>query len=321
MGMPKYDRLLHILNLLRSRKNLNATSLAKECGVTERSIYRDILALSEANVPIYYDNGYKLASSNFLPPLNFDLDEYQCLRLALESSPLKQTDKYSKLINLIAAKVEAGLPEAVRMEKKFSPPTTHVSIATSVAQDQEEAFFETIEGAISRYRCLDMNYEGISSGTTHRIVEPYFMIFRGRAFYFVAYCRLRDDFRTFRVDRITDLTVTDDEFKLRTNVNAETYFDGSWELYSGEPVEVVARLTGAAARVVLTSTHHPDEIVEKTDEGKVIYRVVTRGIEEIQRWLLGFGSEVEVLEPQELRDSMRQVGEELVKSYAADRQR
>ncbi len=110
---------------------------------------------------------------------------------------------------------------------------------------------------------------------------------------------------------MAELKTTDEEFKLRTNINPESYFEGSWQIYSGEPVEVVARLTGAAAKVVLTSTHHPDEIVEKTDEGKVVYRVVTRGIEEIQRWLLGFGADVEVLEPQELRESMRQIGGDL----------
>ena len=315
MGMPKYDRLLHILNLLRARRNLTAAKLAEECGVTERSIYRDILALSEANIPIYYDNGYKLASDNFLPPLNFDLDEYQCLRLALESSPLKQADKYARLISRISAKIEAGLPEAVRKEKKFAPHTTHVSIFTSTGQEQTEEFFGIIEEAISQWRCLKMTYESINSGTKERIVEPYFMIFRGRAFYFIAYCRLRKEFRTFRVDRVVDLKMIDEEFKRRSNIDPESYFEGSWEIYSGESVEVVVRFTGAASRVVLTSTHHQDEIVEKTDEGKVIYRVVTRGLEEIQRWLLGFGGEVEVLEPPELRDSMQQVGAEIYQKY------
>ena len=96
MGMPKQDRLLYILNLLRARKNLNATQLAEECGVTERSIYRDILAISEANIPIYYDNGYKLATENFLPPLNFSFEEYSCLKIALESSPLIDTGNSAK---------------------------------------------------------------------------------------------------------------------------------------------------------------------------------------------------------------------------------
>jgi len=96
MRMAKYDRLLYVLNVLRSRRTMNAARLAQECGVTERSIYRDIISLSEANVPIYYDNGYKLASDNFLPPLNFNLEEYSCLRLALESSPLVRTSHSSK---------------------------------------------------------------------------------------------------------------------------------------------------------------------------------------------------------------------------------
>src|SRR3990172_6750233 len=90
MGMTKYDRLLYILNVLRSRRAVNAARLDEECAVTERSIYRDIIALSEANVPIYYDHGYKLTSDNFLPPLNFTLEEYQALQLAIDSSPLQR---------------------------------------------------------------------------------------------------------------------------------------------------------------------------------------------------------------------------------------
>ena len=106
MGMPKYDRLLHILNLLRARRNMNAAALARECGVTERSVYRDIISLSEANIPIYYDHGYRLASDNFLPPLNFDYEEYHCLRLALDSSPLAKAGYYAEVLRRVRAKVE-----------------------------------------------------------------------------------------------------------------------------------------------------------------------------------------------------------------------
>ena len=56
--MSKYDRLIHVLNLLRSRKSLKAGNIARECEVSERTVYRDILALSSANVPVYFDDGY-----------------------------------------------------------------------------------------------------------------------------------------------------------------------------------------------------------------------------------------------------------------------
>ncbi len=315
MGMSKYDRLLHILNLLRARKNLNAARLAEECGVTERSIYRDITALSEANIPIYYDNGYKLASDNFLPPLNFDLDEYNCLRLTLESSPLGKTDKYAAVIRRIQAKIEAGLSDTVKREKKFTPPPTHVSIQTSIDRNQDQHFYSLIEHAVHNYTCLELTYDSIKSGMTDRLVEPYFIMFRGKAFYFVAYCHLRQDFRTFRIDRVRDVGPTEISFQRRRDIVPDKYFEGSWEVYSGEPVEVVVRFTGAAARVILSGTHHPDELVEQTDEGQVVYRVVTRGIEEIQRWILGFGAEAEVLEPLELKHNLSEIGQYFCITY------
>lgn len=82
MGFKKYDRLILILNLLHSRKNMNAKMLSEECQVTERTIYRDLISLTEIKIPIYYDKGYKLASDNFLPLLNFLIDEYNFLKQA-----------------------------------------------------------------------------------------------------------------------------------------------------------------------------------------------------------------------------------------------
>ncbi len=315
MGMAKYDRLLHILNLLRARKNLNAAKLAEECGVTERSIYRDMIALSEANVPIYYDNGYKLASDNFLPPFNFDFDEYCCLRLALESTPLKSTDKYSKLISQIQAKIDAGLSETVKKEKKITTAPTHIDISTTVDQNNNEDYYAIIEEAVNNWQCLEIEYKSINSGSSVRIVEPYFIIFRGKAFYFVAWCQNRNEFRTFRIDRIIRINLLEDKFKRKSNIAPETYFEDSWQVYSGEPVDVVIEFNSDAANVILSSTHHPNELIEKTDEGKVIYRVTTRGLEEIQRWILGFGGDVEVIEPVELRESLAEIGGELVKKY------
>ena len=317
MGMSKYDRLLYILNLLRSRKNLNARMLAKECGVTERSIYRDMLALSEANIPIYYDRGYKLASDLFLPPLNFELDEYNCLRLALESTPLAKTDKYARLIKQIKAKVEAVLSESVKQQKKFAPHTTYINIPTTFDEEYDNGheIYDIIEDAITTWKCLEIEYNSIKSGVSHRIVEPYFIIFRGRAFYFVAYCRLRKEYRTFRLDRIVHIKKIDESFSPREDIDPKSYFEGSWEVFSGDPVDVVVRFTGAAAKIVLSNTHHPDELVEVTDEGKVIYRITTRGFEEIQRWILGFGNEAEVLEPGELRDRFKAIGKQFSQIY------
>ncbi len=308
MGMSKYDRMLHILNLLRTRRNMNAERLAEECGVTERSIYRDIISLSEMNVPIFYDNGYKLASDNFLPPLNFSLDEYNLLKLALESSPLIQTDKYREIYHGVRAKIESCLPDKVREERKFQSDTTKIDIAAGDESDTGEKYYSRLEKAISEERQIRLVYQSIRTGRTERTVDPYFIIFKGRAFYFVGYCHLREDFRTFRINRIVSLDVLDSRFTRDPKIQPETYFAGSWNVFSGEPVEVIVRFKGAAAKVVAGSTHHEDEIVEILTDGSVRYSIITRGIEEIQRWILGFGEEAEVLAPDELRSRLGRIG-------------
>lgn len=316
MGMSKYDRLLHILNMLRSRRNLNASRLAEECGVTERSIYRDIISLSEANIPIYYDHGYKLASDNFLPPLNFDFEEYTCLRLALESTPLSKTGRQAEVLKRIKAKIDAQLSEPVKQQRKISVETTHIEIPVTQVLDDAEDYYGFIEQAIIDDLCLDIHYESIDSGRTRRIVEPYFIVFRSRAFYFVAYCRLRKSLRTFRVDRILDLVMTDEHFVRDGSVNVRDYFEGSWQIWNGEPVEVVIEFTGAAARVVLSATHHYSETIEQLGEDHVTYRVKVNGLDEIKRWILGFGKEAQVMSPHRLREELALFGGYLSDAYS-----
>jgi predicted DNA-binding transcriptional regulator YafY len=315
MGMAKYDRLLYILNLLRSRRSLNARRLAEECRVTERSIYRDIISLSEANIPIYYDNGYKLASGNFLPPLNFTFDEYTCLILALESSPLARAGCKADTISQVKAKVESGLSEITREQKRTSVDVARVDVGMTIPQRASTRFYSDLEAAISNRLSVDLEYDSIDHGPTNRTVDPYFIVFRRHAFYFVGFCHLREEFRTFRMDRIKRLIPTKKPFARIRGVAAADYFAGSWELYHGEPVAVTVRFRGRAARVVAASRYHSGEQKESLPEGELLYRVTVNGTEEIRRWILRFGDDAEVLEPPELRQELGRIGQFLARTY------
>lgn len=315
MGMSKYDRLLFILNILRSRRNLTARNLAEECGVTERSIYRDIISLSEANVPIYYDHGYKLASNNFLPPLNFSYDEYNCLKMALETTPLGKTDKYQMVIKNIRAKVDAGLSDVVKEKHRFTPQATHIEIPVTESQENQSEIFGKIENAITNNIKIEIKYYSIRSGLGSRIVEPYFIMFRGRAFYYVAYCIKSKEFRTFRIDRTISVMFTDSIFRRRPGVDARTYFDGSWSVFLGEKVDVTIMFTGTAAKLIGSSSHHPNETKKFYEDGRVKYSITTRGIEEIARWILSYGNEAEVIKPVSLRDELFRLGKQLSNMY------
>ena len=112
--MGKADRLLLILNLIRARKNLTPKDLAKECGVSERTIYRDINAISKADIPIYYNNGYKFLTDAFLPPLNLSLDENLALYMGLNSEDVNSQAALKSAGKTALAKIESLLSETIR---------------------------------------------------------------------------------------------------------------------------------------------------------------------------------------------------------------
>jgi len=315
MRMAKYDRLLFILNLLRTRRNLNAAMIAAECGVTERTIYRDVISISEANVPIYYDRGYKYASDNFLPPLNFNIDEYLTLISILESSPLYKSGLETKKIRSIKAKIEACLSQNVRKEKSFASKTTRIHIKSTETGKIKNRFYATIEQGIRESKIVRLRYNSIESGISEREIEPYFMIFIERAFYFVGYCYLRGEMRTFRIDRILKVSLTDKIFRPREDVDPKAYFKDSWGVYGGEPVNVRVLMTGKAARIVQMVKHHPSEEITIIDDNKIEYRVTVSGTEEICRWLLGFGGDITVIEPNSLIKEVQKRAGNILKNY------
>jgi len=286
--------------------------IARECGVTERTVYRDILSLSEANIPVYYDRGYKFASDNFLPPLNFSVEEYLILKTALESSPLNRGGPTRRTIRSIASKIEVSLSSRVKRDR-FNCEVVNVSIKSTASAGAVTAFFAAIEQGIRSHRVIRMSYRSLTGETLQREVEPLFMIFIERAFYFVAYCRLRQALRTFRLDRVRAVTVTKHSFKPQP-VDPGSYFAGSWGIIRGEPVEVELLFTGRAAQVVCLGQHHPDEEVEELSDGRVRYRVRVNGTDEIGRWIMGFGAEVVVIRPEHLRRELIGQAQKMIKN-------
>ncbi len=288
--------------------------IARECGVTERTVYRDMLSLSEANIPVYYDRGYKLASDSFLPPLNFTVDEYLVLKTALESSPLNRTNPTRRTIRAIASKIEASLSSRVKRDR-FNHHAVSVSIKSTVSPDSGTAFYATIERGIRTHQVVRMSYRSLAGETLTRDVEPLFMTFIERAFYFVAYCRLRGALRTFRLDRVRSVTVTSARFKPRP-IDPEEYFAGCWGICHGDPVEVELIFSGQAARVIGLGRHHPGERKTELPDGRVQYRVQVNGTDEIGRWILSFGGEVEVVRPADLRRKITHEARKMIKNHA-----
>jgi len=315
--MNKYDRLLHLFNLLRSSHNLKTADLAKECDVSERTIYRDIISLSSANIPIYFDDGYKLLTDAFLPPLYFSLEDYLLLKLGLCSTPLSNNTPLGKSAKRVLTKIAGSLSQDVKNRLGDLGDTLRMNQKTSGDFSKLGLIFKLIEQSILNKRTIRLDYDALEPGKSSRDVDPYVLIFRHQSWYLLGLCHLRGEIRVFRLNRIKKVTLTDKNFERKPGFCVEEFFKDSWEIHQGKPTEVKLRFFGKAVKLIESGQHHPSERLNRQKDGSLLYTVTVKGIEDISRWVLGFGELVKVLEPEELRENIKETIQKIQKLYSS----
>ncbi|UCD93733.1 MAG: HTH domain-containing protein [Candidatus Zixiibacteriota bacterium] len=112
--MTKAERLLFIVNLFRVRKAISLDELAQECEVSTRTIYRDLISLSDLNIPVYFDRGYRLSRDISLPALNFTVEEEEIVGFCLQNSPLCRSQHFRNILRNIELKILSAVPDKTR---------------------------------------------------------------------------------------------------------------------------------------------------------------------------------------------------------------
>jgi len=313
--VTKSSRLLTVLNLIRSNRVMTTSQLARECGVTERTVYRDIQSLGEAGAPVYYDKGYRLLGSAFLPPLNLTADEYLALRAAIQGSPLMEMKSYIQELKSVTAKIDAAMNGQLSEQIRKQHLRMQLSPKVTADSTRSDLTMRLLRQAIDNDVVLEITYHSLSSGEGARLVDPYFIVFRGHAWYLLGYCHRHGEMRLFRIDRIRKVTITTEQFQRDHEFTPEKHFESSWGVYAGEKVEIKLLLFGKAAGVVSDGKRHPSQQVVKRKDGSVEYTVTVAGTEEILRWIIGFAGEALVISPPELADQVCRMAAEILKNY------
>lgn len=310
--MRKTERLLYILSLLRLNRRLRASDLARKCGVTERTIYRDIISISAANIPIYFDGGYKLLHEGFLPPTNLSGHEAGFLLSLLKSPLFEKGGPFRETARRITEKIE------VTGERKDAMGGIAIGLASTEKSDNHK-LTSSVENAIREKRNITIFYESLKGEKTKRKISPYAMAFRKSAWYLVGYCHLRNEIRTFRLGRIQSVRLSREKFTLPEDFSIEEYFQNSWGVYKGKLTKFKVKFTGEAAVMVRTSKHQPYEEITELEDGSIIYETTVAGREEFIRWILGFGPAAEILEPQSARREIKKILHSASKNYEQER--
>jgi len=277
-----------------------------------RTIYRDIQALSEAGVPVVGEPGvgYSLMEGYFLPPVTFTAEEAVTLIMGTDFIEQRFDQDYGQKARSSRGKIEAILPEPVRMEAARVRKTMRLLTTNDERyRGAEKAYVEKIRQAILRARKVKFGYakrlpeEG---GNRHsvRVVAPYGLVFTNGSWVLVARCELRQDIRHFRLSRMTDLTMLEDAFQLPSDFNLQDYAPPD-----DRNVIVRVKVHAVIADKVKESPNYYRESLEEQEDGclHMVFRV--RQPEELLQWVLGWGAGVVVLEPESFR---RQVREEIL---------
>jgi predicted DNA-binding transcriptional regulator YafY len=205
------DRLFRIIQFLRKRRgSTTAATLAEALEVSERTIYRDIADLVASGTPIDGEAGvgYRLRADYDLPPLMFDREEIQALVLGARIVQQFGDAGLARASTSALAKVYAVLPEKLRK----APPETLLFAPTTRSAAVLAGPLERIREALVAHRKLELRYRDEADRLSERVVRPLGAFFWGRSWTLSAWCELREDFRTFRLDRVERCTLLDAVF-------------------------------------------------------------------------------------------------------------
>lgn len=209
--MRRADRLFHIIQLIRGRRLTTAAFLADRLEVSERTIYRDIADLQHQGVPLdgAAGVGYRLGAGFDLPPMMFTQNEAKALVAAVRMAQvwldpalsIATQDALGKILSVLPAEARAAAEALV----VFAPPVGLEPVAQRVLQSLREA-------AQSRHKVF-IQYRDLSEQATERTIRPLGCFYWGRVWTLAAWCETRQDFRSFRVDRVLYVRQLEDRFR------------------------------------------------------------------------------------------------------------
>ncbi len=221
--MRRADRLFQIIQYLRNRRLTTAKWLAEKLEVSERTIYRDIQDLMLSSVPIEGEAGvgYVLRYGFDIPPIMFTKDEIEALVIAARLAKTWTGSKLARSTQMALDKIEAVLPDNLKNEltkpRLYTPEILHNNITSKRLDDIREA--------INAKKIIQIKYISLKKETSTRELKPLGLFFWGKIWTLAAWCELRKEYRSFRVDNIQRVLVTNNTFKEDENISFNRFLN------------------------------------------------------------------------------------------------
>jgi predicted DNA-binding transcriptional regulator YafY len=209
--MRRADRLFHIIQLIRGRRLTTASYLAQRLEVSERTIYRDIADLQVQGVPLEGEAGvgYRLGAGFDLPPMMFTHDEAKALVASVRMAQAWLDPAMAQGAEDALGKIMSVLP----IEARVAAEALAVYAPTGGLSDASQRALQQLREAVQEKRKVFMQYRDLAEQASERVLRPLGCFYWGKVWTLSAWCERRQDFRTFRIDRVVKLKPLEERFR------------------------------------------------------------------------------------------------------------
>ncbi len=314
--------MLRIHQSLQSDKFPNATKLARELEVSTKSIQRDLDFMRDRlELPIEYHPkkfGYHYtAEVTSFPTMHITEGELVALVIAEKALEQYRGTQFEKPLLSAIRKIEQSLPDTISLNLADIEQT--ISFRTRAEPVLNLEIFDALAKATAQRRQLELTYRkaGNRDGEV-RVIDPYHLANINGEWYLFAYDHGRKDIRTFVPARVQTVKQTGKHFARPQKFSLEKRLRDSFGVHSGEgEFDVVLRFNARVADYIREKRWHDSQQLKELKGGGVELRIKLSSLIEVQRWVLGWGSDVVVVKPPQLREAVQQTAREILAQAGA----
>jgi len=297
------NRLFEIVYILLNKKKTTATELAERFEVTVRTIYRDIDILSSAGIPVYTSQGkgggISLLDDYVLNKSVLSEDEQNEIMFALQSLTVTQNPETQRVLSKLSS-----------LFNKSKTNWIEVDLSPWGSDKNKTCEFTILKNAILNHQIIEFTYFNSSGEKSTRKVEPLKLIFKVYAWYLQGFCLIKNEYRIFKISRISNVEITQKVFTDRTpegpSVDQKEQNSQKW-------IDVQLQIAPQGAYRVFDEFDEK-EILRNQDGSFTVVTSLPES-EWLFRYILSFGTDLEVLAPQNIREMIQAKLDEIIQKY------
>ncbi len=327
-SVDKIRRFLKLIERLQSGRVYNSKDLAEICGVSRRTIFRDLKLLQDSGLPVLYDEqrqGYWMSAASFLPPTDLTLAETLALIVMARSLGRPEDGlPFFQAARDAGLKLFSNLPEKFQQEIGDLGDLIDIHLPRHNPLDDVQPHHERLMRSLAERRKVRLRYGSLFEQKELRtLLSPYRLFFARRSWYAIGHSSIHRAVRTFHLGRIVESELTDGRYEIPPRFSLARYLGNAWHMIRerGRRTDVVVRFQPKVATNVAEVTWHKTQRIDWNEDGTMDFRVTVDGLHEISWWILGYGNRAEVLEPDELREMIADHAAGMLKTYRPRKRR